>query len=371
MPTRHVRLPFVFCAAWLLAAVCLPADRLILRNLDILTSQTVASFDEDGLVLDRPRPGGSQRITWDEVARGKVALDQPRFDRLLSELGPPLYQIRQRLKIGDYEAAGEPAEALYPRFAERKSQTAYLVCQATMWSRLAAGKREAAVEPFVRSCELLHSKVASGDPLPGSRRLIIDAATAMSPELPPVWFDPAAAKAALPGVEQAIRAMTQPRPAGPYIYYASLAIAAGEMNEVERIMPALAGEEATIKDWRDIVEAERELASDSPGAAIERLKMRSEILSEPCRPVALYVVGRAGAQSADDAAVRDGVLSLLMLPAVYGADQAELAAAGLYHAAAALDKLKDVTGAAALRRELAGHYPNTHFWAKARDAAAR
>src|SRR6478752_499801 len=126
------------------------ADRLILRNLDIITDRTVTALDEDGLVLDASRAGGGNRITWDEVERGKVALDQARFDALLTELGAPLYRIRQRLKIGDYVAASEPAERLYERFSSRKSQTAYLVCQATMWSRLASSRREAAVGPYLR-----------------------------------------------------------------------------------------------------------------------------------------------------------------------------------------------------------------------------
>src|SRR5205085_10702645 len=98
---------------------------------------------------------------------------------------------------------------------------------ATMWSRLAAGKREGAVQPLLRSVELLRSKAASAADLPGSRRLHADLATAISPELLPVWFDPAAAKDALPAVQQTIRMMAQPRAAGVYVYYATLAIAAG------------------------------------------------------------------------------------------------------------------------------------------------
>src|SRR5438477_10230876 len=92
------------------AATTRAADRLILRNLDIITDRTVTAFDEDGLLLNRPREGGNDRITWDEVERGKVALDQPRFDELLAELGTSLFRIRQRLKVGDNNAAGEPAE---------------------------------------------------------------------------------------------------------------------------------------------------------------------------------------------------------------------------------------------------------------------
>jgi hypothetical protein len=370
MPLRRVGLPALF-AATLLAATARPADRLILRNLDIVTDRTVASFDEDGIILDRPRPGGGDRVSWDEIERGKVALDQARFDKLLDELGPPLYRIRQRIKIGDYEAAGEPAELLYPRFAERRSQTAYLVCQATMWSRIAAGKREAAVEPYLRSFELLRSKAAVSTALPGSRRLSADPVSAISPELMPVWFDAAAAKAALPGVQQMMRTMAQPRPEGAYVYYATLAIAGGEASEAERVLPLLGSNDETTSAWRDIVLAQQELAADSPEAAIERLRLRRDILPEPCRPVGLFLTGLADIRSSDEETIRDGVLALLTLPAVYAAKQPELAAASLYHAASALDKLKDTSGAAAVRRELTSRYVGTYFGGKSRGQARR
>jgi hypothetical protein len=367
MRLRQPLLSATLIVGCLFPAVASPADRLILRNLDILTDRTVTALDDDGLMLDGPRPGGGDRITWDEVERGRVALDQLRFDKLLADLGPPLYRIRQRLKIGDYEAEGEPAESLYPRFADSKSQTAYLVCQATMWSRLARGKREAAVEPYLRCSELLRSGMASAKSLVGSRQLQTDATTAMSPELVPIWFDAVAAKAALPSVQQAIRSTAQPRPAGAYVYYATLAIAAGAVGEAERVLPLLTGEQGDIPTWRDIVLAEAELAADMAGPAVERLKAERDALPEACRPAALFVLGEADAQSTDEETCRDGLLELLTLPAVYGVQQPELAAAGLYRAVQALDKLKDGTGAAAVRRELASRYAGTHFGAKSRD----
>lgn len=342
------------------------ADRLILRNLDILTERTVTALDEDGLVLDGPRAaGGTSRITWDEVERGNIALDQPRFDQLLEDLGPPLYRIRQRLKVGDYESLEGPAELLYPRFSERKGPTAYMVCQATMWSRLAAGKREAAVEPYLRCFELSRAGTARAG-LPGERRLQFDAKTAMSPELLPIWFDPEAAKAALPGVQQAIREMTQPRPEGSYIYYASLALAAGEPAELERVLPSIRGDEPLAGAWRDILLAQQEVLSGSPGVRTQALRSALDTLPAACRPAALYWLGLAGLQSADEDAIRDGILQLLTLPASYAAQHPDLAAAGLYHAAAALDKLKDDAAAAAVRHELTSRFGATHHGAKLR-----
>jgi hypothetical protein len=343
------------------------ADRLILRNLDILTDRTVTAVDEDGLVLDAARPGGSDRVTWDEVERGTIALDQPRFDALLKDLGPPLYRIRQRLKVGDYEALSEPAESLYPRFAERRGPTAYMVCQATMWSRLAAGQREAAAEPYLRCFELLRAGAARAGGLPGNRRLLLDARTAISPELLPIWFDADSAKAALPGVQQAIRGITQPRPEGAYVYYASLALAAGDTAEFARVLPSIRGDDPGIAPWRDILLAQQEVLASSPGSQIESLKTSVDALPEPSRAAALYWLGLAGIQSADEGTVRDGLLALLTLPANYRTQHPELAAAGLYHAATALDKLKDDQGAAAIRTELTSQFGATYYGAKPRS----
>lgn len=358
-------------ASLCLAGQIAAADRLILRNLDILTDRTVTALDEDGLVLDASRPGGSNRITWDEVERGTIALDQPRFDAMLKELGPPLYRIRQRLKVGDYEALAEPAELLYPRFAERQGPTAYMVCQATMWSRLAAGQREAAAEPYLRCYELLRGGAARLGNLPGNRRLSLDAKTAISPELLPIWFDVEAAQAALPGVQDAIRGITQPRPEGVYVYYASLALAAGDTAEFTRVLPSIRGEDPATSPWRDILLAQQEVLAGSPGSQIEALKSSVETLPDPCRAAALYWLGMAGIQSAEEGTVRDGLLALLTLPAAYRSQHPELAAAGLYHAATALDKLKDDSGAAAVRSELTSQFGATYYGAKARAPKAR
>ena len=356
-----------FCF-WLpaLAAALLPvaaaraADRLILRNLDFVVARTVVEFDEDGIRLDKPLDDGADRLTWDRIERGTVALDQVRFNQLLAELGPPLYRIRQRLKTGDYESLGEPAEQVYPRFAARKSSTAYMVCQALVWSRLAAGRREAAIEPLLRCCELLRSGSIRAADLPGDRRPAIDAAVGQSSELTPIWFDADAARAALPDVQQAIRGMTQPRPPGVYVYYATLALAAGQPEEADRVLASLTSEDQQIAQWRVIVLAQREIQTGRPGAAVAALEGERASLSEACRPAGLYWLGMSKLNAADAAIVRDGLLDLLTLPAEYAARDRELAAAGLYQAALALDKLKDGRGAAALRQEMARQYGGTH-----------
>ncbi|MDX1946799.1 MAG: hypothetical protein SFU86_15465 [Pirellulaceae bacterium] len=359
---RQLHLPlFVLLVALQQPASGSAADRLILRNLDFILDRTVIAIDDDGIRLDGPRPTGGDRIGWDEIERGKVALDQPKFDQLLADLGPPLYRLRQRLKTADYRSLAEPAEQLYPRFAEQKSPTAYMVCQATAWSRMAAGQREAAVEPYLRAYDILRSGAAKVTNLPGPRRSQLDANTALLPELPLVWFDAAAAQAALPGVQQAIRSMAQPRPEGVYLYYASLAIAAGDLPAADKVLPSVKGTEQLAAGWREIVLAQREIAASGAGSQVGNLQSQLATLPADCRPAALLLVGQTLAASANPEVAQDGILLLLTLPAEYGRRDGDLAAAGLYHAAAALDKLNEDRASAAVRRELRTQYASTYF----------
>ena len=94
-------------------------------------------------------------------------------------------------------------------------------------------------------------------------------------------------------------------------------------------------------------------------------------MPESCRLASLLLLGLADAREQSEDACRDGLLMLLTLPATYGEEQPEVAAAGLDYAAAGLDKLKDQAGAAAVRGELASRYAGTHFELKWRAEAKR
>lgn len=332
------------------------ADRLILRNLQIITDQTVTSVDEDGVRLSDGRA-----LAWDTIERGKLAdaAQQAEFDRLLADLGDHLYRIRQRLETGDYAGLSPHAEAVYPRYADRRSVTAYMVCQATMWSRLAAGKREAAVDPYLRAFELLRAAGDRAVPLPGNRRLQRDPETALSGELAPIWFDAEAARAALPGVLAAAGKMKSPRPEGIRVYYASLALAAGETEAAERVLSGMPNEPASLAALRDLALTQRELQDQGPGPATARLAESLPELPEAARSAALYWLGKAALVAPAETERRQGVLKLLHLPALYGSQQPELAAAALFDAQAELTRLGDKQAAAKVRQELTTRYRQT------------
>ena len=156
-------------------------------------------------------------------------------------MGEPLYRIRQRLSVGDYRGALPHAEAVYRQYADRESPTAYMVMQSPMWGRLAACRREDSLEPYLRCVEYPQRRNGPVS-LPGERRLAHDPKTGLSTELLPVWFDERAAQAVLPTVFQAIGRMQRPRPEGSNIYYATLALAAGQPEQADRALTALSAD---------------------------------------------------------------------------------------------------------------------------------
>jgi len=363
-PLRAVRR--VLLAVGLIVGVATPtlwAERIVLRNLEILRDPSVASFDEDGVRLE-----GGRTLTWDRIESGRVGeARQADFDRMLSDLGEPLYRIRQRLKVGDFRALAAPAEAAYPRYVGRRGASAYMVFQATMWSRLASGRRQAALEPYLRCLEHLRNLGQGDVDLPGERRLRFDPQTGMTPELLPVWFDRAAARAAMPGVLEAIKEMTSPRPPAVHVYYGTLALAAGEESRAMQVFAGIEDEDGTVAELREIAMAQREVTAGRPGEAVDRLRDRLDELSAANRPLALYWLGTALVQSDDDQRRKQGVLHLLHVPALYGVKHRDLAAAALDGARETLLQMNDQSGAEALGRELEVHYARTFH---ARKAAA-
>ena len=180
---------------WVCLGASVHADRIVLRNLDVISDTTVEQFDEDGVRLQ-----DGTVIRWDRIEQGRVGeARQAEFDAMLQQLGEHLYRIRQRLSTGDYPGLLPHAEAVYDRYVGRRSETAYMVSLALMWSRLARGHREAALGPYLNALEILRQAEATGTELavPGSRRLQADQQTGLSPELAPIWFDADAARAVL------------------------------------------------------------------------------------------------------------------------------------------------------------------------------
>jgi hypothetical protein len=301
------------------------ADRIILRNLEIISDRTVTVFHEDGIRLDDGRT-----LSWDEVERATVAERQEEFDRLLGELGEPLYRIRQRLTVGDYQGILEPAETVYPRYVARRSSTAYMVFQGLMWSRLAAGQRESALEPYLLCIEYLrHRPRDAAIPLPGDRRLRWNSETGLSDELTPIWFDPAAARDALPGVGRVVGGMKKPWPPAVPLYYASLAVGAEEPGRVASALRLFDSDRKSLQQLATILVAQQEILANQPGDEVARLQADWASYEGMNRALALYWLGKWKLQNSEASEADEGLLLLLRLPASNAASYPDLAAAAL------------------------------------------
>jgi len=355
------------CVIVLIALACaqraMAADRIVLRDLTIINDRTVKAMSLDGVQLDNGKV-----IGWDEIETGKLTGDrQELFDKYLKNVGVHLFRIRQRLENGDYRSLAPSAEAIAKYYRGRNSATGYMVMQALMWGRMAQGRQAAAVAPYLHCFEYLRTAQAEAVPPPGERRLQYDPATGMCDELPPIWFDAAAATEALPAVASAISSMQRPRPPATRIYYASLAIAAGDAAAADKALAGLPENTPRVAQLKLILQAQQEITAGQPGEKTDELAQALDELVEPNRPLARYWLGMAKISQDGAQEKREGVLDLLHLPAVHGEQSPALAAAGLFEAMRALEALGNLRGSIALRNELLSKYAQTYHASRLDD----
>jgi hypothetical protein len=343
------------------------SDRIVLRDFNVIRGE-VASFDADGLVLAAERPSGGKLVTWDEVESLQLDDEKQQIDaeKLLKEIGLPLYRLRVRLETGDDEGLSEPAEKLFPIFRERRSVSALIVLQSLVWGQIAHGQREAAVAPWLLEFELLRSRAAKVSDIPGTRKPRIDAPSALVAELEPVWFDVEAAKAALPAAQKAFQGMSEPVPPGARLYLASLALAAGDQAKAQEYLQGDVDAGNLAAPLKQILLGQSDVKTNA-AAAVDRLQKTVAELEQTAEgneakrlylhPLALYWLGRAQLASDQAAIQQAGLLTLLRIPALEGNQSPELSAAALSEAAHFY--AKDPPLAARLRREIAQQFPSS------------
>ncbi|PQO46155.1 hypothetical protein C5Y93_09195 [Blastopirellula marina] len=345
-------------------AAPLQADRLILRDLTLIQNVTVIGFDEEGVkVTDQ------SLIPWYAIELGTVDPEkQADFDRLRDELGVPLFRVHQRLKVGDYAGAREPAEAIFPRYQDRDSNVAYLVCQATMWGRIAEGDRAAALEPYFCCLRMLKTGKVDPKKLPGDRKLDFDKSTGLTGDLLPIFFDQEKAAAALP-LASAAAGKIRGIPDGVYIYLASLSIAANDLETADTWQKKIRTGHPILKEWNDLLLANTMVQMNDLRGAWGLLEPKIHALEPWNQPVARYLLGVSQSRSNEYVAIENGILDLLHLPAMYGSKHPELAAAALVETDIALRRIQQLEQAAEIRRQLLFYYGGTLHAERMRTAS--
>lgn len=335
-------------------------DVIVVRPKLPLRDKKVEGFDVDGVRLS-----GGTVLAWEEIESGRLDRDQARFDQLLRSQGEPMFRLSRALRVSDYRAAVEPAEQLAASYAGRRSKAAYLVHQGLMWGRLAEGRREEAVEPYLTCLEILRQAKERPSP-PGPRRLQFDAGSGLTADLPAIFFNADAARAALPRVQKARAALTAPVPTGLGLFATALALAAGDLEAAEAELARVGDDARDVAELRRVLAARLDVARGRAHLAVPVLETVVTNGLEPMRPLARYCLGQARVASAQVDERRDGVIDLLHVPALHGETQPDLSAAALDLAARTLDVLSDPE-AELLRKELLVRFPNAYHAARLRD----
>lgn len=352
-------------ASIFLTLVCGPAwvglaDEIVLRNGNAITD-LVIKMNVDGVHFK------GRVVGWDEVDTGRVTGGkQAEFDKFRESLGLKLFRIRSRLETGDYIDLLRHVEDIYPTYVNRRSKTAYMVFQGLMWARLAKGLRAEALEPYFQCYIYLRSLGQSPVQLPGDRRLNWDPETGMTADIPPVWFDAKTARSTLPKVQAVVRALPGTPPAAAFIYYGTLAMAAGDRPVAEEflrheLLVQMASRNKGVAQLQQVVLSQLDILDGKHAAVISRLKGSWRSYSKSNQAIALYWLGQAGVGSVVPGQREEGMLRLLYLPALYGTESPELAGAGLYHSMKTMNELKQTKAVQSLRKELMTDFGHTYF----------
>ncbi len=341
------------------------SEPIVLRDLTLVRNDPVASFDEQGVMLD-----SQKRIGWSKILQAKVDDQrQPEFDRYLREVGLPLFRLESRLEKRDWAGIGEVAEPMYDSLCSgslvANEELKFLVCRATMESRCYRSQPMEAIEPFLRAAA--HQTRLDQDAKTALNPWLLpanDVAQMVSERLLPIWFDGAKAAQVYARLDKAIENGQVPRTSGALVYLASLAVAAENYGLADQLIAEIrktSSGQDRIADWASVVEANRRLSSGETGQGrqiLSRLigQLDGAKSQSAARAIALYLAGAYP----DQDTFETQMLNLLRVPAIYGERYSNLSAAALYKAFTISREKSDPKQARILVNELLRRYPNTY-----------
>ncbi len=340
-------------------------QKLIFRDLSILETETL-TFDSDGVVADGKFHG------WDQIQSSQLSDNrQAEFDRLLRDIGIPLFRIRHRLANRDWHSLPEVAEPLYAarsktELTDANRRNSYLICLAVYRGRMAAGKRAEVLLPFIEACEA-SSTTGSAEisvvipQISGADLNPDEIENRFTTDLLPIWFDRAEARRNFAMLSRKIGGVDEFKQAsdGELIYLASLSIAAGKSGIAKASLDELSSRSSTLAtSWQPILQTEQEVDDRKIGPATNALKKTYGSMNGPQRALANYLMALQAGDNPDDF---DGaVLDLLYIPANHGVDQPALAAAALHRAAEIATASERFDEAGIFKSELLNRYQNTY-----------
>ncbi len=345
---------------------------IVLRDLTLVRGKTIIDFDHTWIELS-----DGSRLSWDQVLKAEVAENrQKEFDLNVEQIGLPLFRLKSRIRNRDWVGAGEIAEPIYVGSIDNQStsqgnasinaDTAYLVCLATMNSRIGKSDRTGALMPFVHTIRLQPSISDALRKMVGTRGIPQhDLELGLSRDLLPVWFDDRELENASGSLKATLENWTSGNdpPPGLTVYLASLKIELGQTDQALRLLRSLrSSADQEVDNWRKVLEARLDQKTKTALNSQTVLDRNANKITGWARPVALYYRGInvVTQPETSDLDRSKAILTLLRIPARYESDCPDLAAAAIYQAAKISHERGRETDEQKLRDELLRRYPNTY-----------
>lgn len=311
--------------------------------------------------------GGALRvISWDQVAvvHGAHASDALAF----GDVAKQAWRARVRMERGDVSGAEQLFEQLFVKYRGQTGATAGVVASGLLRCRLSRQAQNAAVEAWLALLatgerETLFEREKSDDDLKAAP--IVDSATGLAPQLPPVWIKGAALQVVLNAIAAGSEVQALDR-AGKFaaLYRISAADEArrdGQNIEPQALMAKPVGDVGLELAW-DVV-ASRFGDDATRAEAVRGLEARvaSADTAAWMQAWSRFALGRAmmveGKAIGDGDKRNLGMVHMLHVPARFSSVSPFLAGLALAEVSGALAEDGEVDEAARVKRAFLDQYP--------------
>ncbi len=353
MPYRRIAMMLLLLCVFAWPISSQGQSNIVLRDLTLISNRTVESFDQDKVRLN----DGSE-LSWDKILQGRVAADrQVEFDRNLREIGLPLYQLKQRIKIGDWVRLHEVADSLLVRYSGIDSAIAKTVCLAAAKGKSESGRRVEAVLPF-----LMASVKRASLPEDGWEVMEFSASDleiGVASQLLPVWFDRESIKAQKSALEAYRIELGERFPDGGKVYLASFCLVLEQYDDTKRYADQVGEANQTLRQWKRLLLSEVDRRTCEDANQVDLFQADNETVDE-VRAALAYFDALALDRKFVDIDSTSQILEYMKVPALWGERFPNIASAAIYRSIDLAKKSNMSEEAKTLAEELFRRYPKSY-----------
>lgn len=326
---------------------------VVLRDLTLISDRTINSFDQNAVRLS----DGSE-LSWDQILRGHVAVDQQgKFDRYVRDIGLPLFQMKQRIRLRDWTRLNEIADLLFVQYSGEDSTIGKTVCLASAKGKLETGERAAAVLPFLMAT--VKQSTLSDETLGAMGYQPDELEIGVSVQLLPVWFDLDLAKVQRQALMAFAAELGDKFPEGGFVYLASFSLALEEFEEAKRFANQISGSHETLLQWRQLLLSEVDRRTRVDLHRVNRFQVDAKTPAE-VRAASRYFDAIAAEKSMQEGNPLPVLLEHMKVAALWGEQFPNLSSAAMYRAVRLAKSAEMSKEAETISKELLSRYSKSY-----------